>query len=144
MEKRTLKRSRVNRVIGGVAGGIAEFFDIDPVIVRLLFVLAVLFGGSGILIYIVLWIVLPESEDPLYNYQSPKTENDIKQPESEEQIPNWRKHGGLTAGIILITLGALFLLERIIPNLDFGDLWPIVLIVLGMIILIKSIPSRRN
>jgi phage shock protein PspC (stress-responsive transcriptional regulator) len=55
-----LTRSRSNRIIGGVCGGIASFTGLDVGLVRLIAVLVMLFAGSGLLIYIVLWIVLPE------------------------------------------------------------------------------------
>ncbi len=55
-----LYRSRSNRMLGGVCAGIGEFFDIDPTLVRLFFVFAFLLGGHGILVYLVLWLVVPE------------------------------------------------------------------------------------
>ena len=58
MQKK-LYRSETDIMIGGVCGGLAEYFGIDATIVRLLFILILLSGGSGVLIYIVLWIVLP-------------------------------------------------------------------------------------
>jgi phage shock protein C len=63
MSDKQLMRSE-DRMVAGVAGGLAEYFDIDPTIIRILFVLLALFGGGflGILIYIVLWIIMP---DPL-------------------------------------------------------------------------------
>lgn len=57
---RRLTRSATDKRIAGVCGGIGEYFDIDPTIVRILFVLAALLGGPGIIAYIVLWIVLPK------------------------------------------------------------------------------------
>ena len=59
---RQLTRSETDRRIAGVCGGIAEYFDIDPTIVRVIFVLAALLGGPGVLAYIVLWIVLPKGQ----------------------------------------------------------------------------------
>ena len=59
-QHRQLARSESDRRIAGVCGGIAEYFDIDPTIVRIIFVLAALLGGPGLLIYLVLWIVLPK------------------------------------------------------------------------------------
>jgi phage shock protein PspC (stress-responsive transcriptional regulator) len=56
---KTLRRSSTNRVIGGVAGGIAEYFNLDPVLIRLAFVLMALFG-AGVLFYIIAWIIMPE------------------------------------------------------------------------------------
>ena len=57
-----LTRSRSNRVIAGVCGGIAEHFGLDPVLVRLAWVALILFGGGGVLLYIVAWIIMPEAE----------------------------------------------------------------------------------
>lgn len=59
--RRRLYRDPENEVIGGVCGGIGEFFNIDPVIIRILFVVFTLLYGSGILIYILLWIAIPEA-----------------------------------------------------------------------------------
>jgi phage shock protein C len=55
-----LMRSTSDRQIAGVAGGIAEHFGLDPTLVRVAWVLAVVFGGFGVLAYVILWIVLPE------------------------------------------------------------------------------------
>ncbi len=59
MDKR-LYRSRESRMIAGVCGGLAEYFDMDPTIVRLILVTAALVGGSGLLAYILAWIIIPE------------------------------------------------------------------------------------
>ena len=62
-ESRKLYRSRNNRMIVGVCAGLADFFGIDPIIVRLVFALGTLFGfGSFILIYIVMFIFVPEEQ----------------------------------------------------------------------------------
>jgi phage shock protein C len=61
METKRLHRSRTNRMLGGVCGGLAEYFGIDPSIVRVIFVLLSLPGGiPGPLIYFILWLVVPE------------------------------------------------------------------------------------
>ncbi|MAS34635.1 MAG: hypothetical protein CL610_11555 [Anaerolineaceae bacterium] len=62
MTKR-LQRSRADRQIAGVCGGLAEYFQIDPTIVRLAFVVATLMGGPGLILYIILALVLPEAGD---------------------------------------------------------------------------------
>ncbi len=58
-------RSRTQCMIAGVCGGIAEFFHLDPTWIRLLFVLALFFGGSSILVYGVLWFIVPKHPDVL-------------------------------------------------------------------------------
>ena len=59
MSTKRLARSRDMRMVGGVAGGIATYFAIDPVIVRLAFVLLTLLNGIGAIIYLVLWLIVP-------------------------------------------------------------------------------------
>ena len=62
MSSKRLYRSRIDRMIAGVCGGLAKYFDIDPTIVRVLFVVTIFIGGGGILAYIILWIVVPEEQ----------------------------------------------------------------------------------
>ncbi len=59
-----LYRDTDNQIIAGVASGIAAYFGIDPLWVRLIFVVTLLFGGSGVLIYVILWIIVPAAESP--------------------------------------------------------------------------------
>ncbi len=60
-----LKRSRTNRMIAGVCGGIGEYLDIDPNVIRLIWVvLTVLTSGAGILIYLLAWLIMPEDVPP--------------------------------------------------------------------------------
>ena len=55
-----LTRSNNDVMVAGVAAGLAEYLDIDPALVRLLFVLLTLFGGNGILVYAILWLIMPQ------------------------------------------------------------------------------------
>ncbi|MEX1277360.1 MAG: PspC domain-containing protein, partial [Bacteroidota bacterium] len=59
MAKR-LYRSRTDSVIAGVAGGIGEYLDVDPVLIRIAFVVATFAGGFGIIMYIIAWVIMPE------------------------------------------------------------------------------------
>ncbi len=59
-EYRRLYRSRTDRMVGGVAGGLGKYFSIDPTLVRLLFIIGTLAGGPGLLAYIILLIIVPE------------------------------------------------------------------------------------
>jgi len=59
MAKKRLYRNEKNKKIGGVCSGISDYFDIEPVIVRLIFVLFTLFWGVGIFFYILAWIIMP-------------------------------------------------------------------------------------
>ncbi len=60
-EVKRLYRSRKERMIAGVCGGLADYLSVDPTVVRLLFVLALFLGGPGGLVYLILWIVVPDA-----------------------------------------------------------------------------------
>lgn len=61
MDEKRLVRSTSDRMVAGVSAGLAEYMNLDPTIVRLLFVLLALAGGPGLLIYIIMWLVMPEA-----------------------------------------------------------------------------------
>jgi phage shock protein C len=134
---RRLYRSRKEKMIGGVCAGLAQYFDIDPVIVRIVFVVAVFMGGSGILAYIICWIIMPE--EPAVAPASVAASQTVPQdqpPPSPVQESNHR--GSMTVGIVLIAVGGLFLLHNIVPALHFEHMWPILLILLGVAILSRT------
>lgn len=98
-------RSRVDRMLGGVCAGFAEYFNIDPNVLRVLWVIAAFFGGFGILAYIVSWIIVPENPN-----QSEQTKNTKNKPQNSALI--W--------GVILIFAGLFFLFRE----LDLFDYYP--------------------
>jgi phage shock protein C len=55
-----VKRSVSDKMLAGVCGGLADYFEVDPTIVRLIFVLALLIGGTGVLAYLIMWIIVPK------------------------------------------------------------------------------------
>ncbi|OFN75399.1 MULTISPECIES: PspC domain-containing protein [unclassified Corynebacterium] len=59
MNNQRLTRSATDTMLGGVCGGIAQTYNLDPTLVRILFVVATLLGFSGILLYLILWVVIP-------------------------------------------------------------------------------------
>lgn len=146
MEQSRLYRSQRNNVIGGVCGGLGDYLNTDPLVFRILFIVAFLVGGSGLLIYIIFWIVIPEEEIPIINTKNssnmetePKTDNN----NMEEQKKPQKNDGNLWGGLILITLGAIFLIDRFVPRIDFGDLWPLILIVVGVILISKNYQPKK-
>ena len=169
MTQTKLYRTVQGRVVGGVAGGLADYFGMDPTIVRLIFVLLVIFGGSGVLLYIILWIILPEKNTynnlTSYNSNIPpptssgsgvgdaydgfeqgrpyKQENEVFNQVTEAHQKK-KMEGSLIGGAILIVLGSIFLLEKFIPRLDFSDLWPVLLISLGLILIFANLPRKSN
>lgn len=115
MDKR-LYRSRTNKIIGGVCGGIAEYFGLDPTLVRIITVLLILLPGIGVLTYLVAWLIIPQR--PLGQ-------------ESEEQEYKFSPWNKYLPGIILIAFGVILLTREYFFYFDWGDFWPIVLILVG-------------
>ena len=60
MTDKKLFRSKNDRKIAGVCGGLGEYFNIDPTLIRILFLILLLFGGGGFLLYVICWIAVPE------------------------------------------------------------------------------------
>lgn len=71
-QPRKLFRSRTNRSIAGICGGLGEFFDVDPTLIRLLMLLLILLGGLSIWAYIILWIIIPEEPARKFNINNKK------------------------------------------------------------------------
>lgn len=152
MEQRTgLYRSNVGKMLGGVACGIARSLKTDPTLIRIAFILLALLGGGGVFIYIILWIVLPVDDDFVTNVnyedimEEKKTNDTWGNPQSKQ--PNQFKkkdEGSLIAGLVLISLGVIFLVIRYFPRIDFGDLWPVILIVIGIVLLRNAFVSRKQ
>ncbi len=126
MDKK-LYRSR-DKVISGVAGGIADYFYIDPTIVRLLWVLVAFMGGTGIIAYIICIVVIPEG--PGYEVSGVEEKNI-----DEKSI----KHNNrILGGGILIFLGVAFLIQKYVRWFDFDFMWPLILVAVGVYIIFKN------
>jgi phage shock protein C len=147
-----LHKSRKNKVIAGVCGGIAEYFDVDPVLIRIVAILFFFTGGAAFIAYIVGMIIIPSQ--PLEEFNK-ATKSPIEMPPFPEQQANGasaafvaegsNNAGKLILGVILIGFGVIFLLNQIpffsqsfwwFWNLGWRFFWPSVLIVIGLIILL--------
>jgi phage shock protein C len=71
--KKRLVRSTTDKKIAGVAAGLADYFDLDPTIIRLVWLLAVLFAGTGLIAYIILWIALPAGPTGVVTSSAPSS-----------------------------------------------------------------------
>ena len=148
MEETRLYRSTRDRVFAGVAGGLGEYFNVDPIIFRIGFIALTLGAGSGVLIYIMLWIFVPESKKPFNPYfenmenpfeEKPGDPNTVgNDPMGGFPPPSPRRNGGLWGGVMLITIGGLFLISNFVPNISFHDLWPVILVAVGVMIILNK------
>jgi len=150
-----LFRSTTDKMIGGVAGGLAEYFDIDTTLIRVLFIVVVFLGGGGIIAYIILWIVVPEKPYELPNtpsaQTSPEDESSSGFSSDENKSDSFSVNNGSIAepvartsnkqlwiAIVLIVIGGLLLVDNMFPRFDFDSYWPVILIAIGIGLLLKS------
>jgi len=146
--KEGLNRSRRNRIFGGVAAGLGDYLKIDPIIVRVLFVVSTFLSGIGILLYIILWIVVPEEN--LFTVNPENITNNTDQSDGintedifkSEPITNKSSNGNIVIGIILIIVGLFFLGVEVFSFLNFSDLFPILAVGVGIGLIYNSLKSR--
>lgn len=143
MSYKQLYRSVHNRRIAGVAGGIAEYFGVDPTPIRLLWLLAIFLGGSGFLGYLIAWIVIPEA--PLSETNQPQPLSSNENTPEPSHSPQWsgslQRNGFMYIGIFLILLGGIFLIKTFLPWDITPYTWALFLIILGVLLLI---PRRKE
>jgi phage shock protein C len=161
-----------DRIVGGVCSGLAAYFGVDPLLVRVVFVILALVPPSvGILLYLVLWFLMepPQGTPPSTtrsvgerlramgddirqdfrtgfsrSQETGTPHPDPPQPGGREKFGWWgppygNRPPGLWAGLILIALGAYFLLTNlgVLNNIRWDLFWPAVLIVLGLLLLLR-------
>ena len=163
---RRLARNRRDAVCGGVAAGFADYFNVDPVLVRLGFVLLAFADGIGLLFYIICWVIMPTTEDAENAGQEnaervPPTPGDRVTDEVRAAAEHVRAAGNrvvrevrasgrghMMFGIILIAFGSMLLLDRFSwmfqwPYwLRFDSLWPLILVAIGVMLLMRSREER--
>ena len=153
MNQKKLTRSVSNRMLAGVCGGLGEYFNLDPVIFRVLFCV---FGltGSGIIAYLILILVVPAEENATSSTYSGISEEwidgvtqeikkEITEEVKEEIVTNVKKHSSsfaLIVGITLVIIGLLFLFH----GFHFRYLVPVAFIALGIILLASAISRHKN
>lgn len=124
-KERLLRRS-TDRVIGGVCSGLGRYLGVDPVLLRIAFVLLALAGGGGIVLYIVAWILIPE--------EKPGEDIGSVPPTSAETLR-------LIAGGTLIAVGVILLLGLSIPRIG-KYLLPLALVAIGIAVIVQASAKR--
>jgi phage shock protein C len=138
-----LHRSADDRIIAGVAGGVGEALRVDSTLVRIAWAILVpLTQGLMLLLYIVMAIVVPQRAG------GEMVEGDVVEGAvaGDEQRPRPARASGnpsVIIGIVLVVLGAYFLVREYIPAIDFGRIWPLVLIVIGVVLLLGAMRRSR-
>ncbi len=142
MKNVRLYRSQSDRMIGGVCGGLGTYLNIDPLFIRLVFVLLLFGSDFGFLFYLLLWILIPE-EGKAYGFKDESFSERVKSMggDLQQAVSEPHPQSGILLGIGLIVVGALLFINRLdIPWLHWFDLdllWPVLLIVGGIVLLVR-------
>jgi phage shock protein C len=126
--QRVLRRSRTDQVLGGVSGGLGRYLGVDPLLIRLGWIALVLAGGSGILLYIIAWIVIPLEDETAPLGPAPVTTS----PQAAQALR-------YLIGGALVLFGLLLLLRIVLPWIGTQVLWAVVLIGIGLLILVQGV-----
>lgn len=132
-----LYRSSNDKMIGGVAGGMAEYFNIDPVILRVLFVLLLFAWGASFFFYILLWIIVPLNPKHRFHINHEYEQSPEDTATFKERKRNNESRKNVFAGI-LITIGLIWLFGNMFPGFDVSWIIPLGLIGIGVYILYKE------
>ncbi|MCT4508640.1 MAG: PspC domain-containing protein [Tepidibacter sp.] len=125
-----LYKSLDDRVLAGVCGGLAKYFDIDSTIVRVLWILGFFAGGLGIVAYIICAVIIPQESFSEYNKNKSKSIYEYnKETHSKNKV---------LLGIILISIGVFSLIDEYLYWIDIERLWPIIFIIIGIYIIVKK------
>ncbi|HPI38592.1 MAG TPA: PspC domain-containing protein [Ignavibacteriaceae bacterium] len=134
--KKRLTRSVRDKVFSGVAGGIAEYIEVDPVIVRISFVLLTLLHGVGLIVYIVCMVIMPQEillpDEMQEKYKGMETAGNEKKKGNREKY----------FGALLMGIGVIFLLKNI-ADWRFFEIVPFILIVIGVWLVMNSIKKEE-
>ena len=159
---RRLYRSRTDTILGGVAAGLAHYLNADPALVRIAWAILVpLTGGAALLAYIVAWIVVPEEPATIAPFAGVAPDAIPGEPVdpgtagaggTPDQPPTgWvppppvrrgESNAGLVVGAGLVLLGLWFLLREYFPGFDWGLVWPLLIVGIGVLILLNA--TRRK
>ena len=156
--KNTLYRSESDRMLGGVCGGLGDYLSIDTTLVRLFFALLFFGSGIGLLVYLALWIIMPSEstaqagtsfEENIKN--SGENFSERVQTVGEEfgnAVRNPNPQAGVIIGIALIALGGVLFVENLnihwLRWVSFDILWPVLLIIGGIVILQRRTQGVTN
>ncbi len=137
-QTKKLYRSKKDQIIFGVCGGLADYFEIDPLIVRLVFVALLFGGGAGLIIYLLFALLMPVKDSfKVNNVEELIVETKGKTKKVSQNLDNY--NFSFLLGAFLIVVGISLFFANFWPfNFLIINFWPLLLILIGLIIVFKK------
>lgn len=136
-----LYRSGKEKMLAGVAGGLADYFEVDVTLVRLI-ILITLLPGIGFLAYLAAWIIIPLNPEHGSHAVARQDYCGEEKPPVVEAVDmeknQRREKNRQLAGMLLIVLGGMFFANQLFTWFRWDRMWPLVLIMLGVLILVRG------
>jgi phage shock protein C len=142
-----LVRPENGRILAGVCAGLADWVGLDVTIIRLIFIVFGFMTGSGLLIYIILWVIMPSANEAPHaqgdwSSRAGQMRDDFIQATSKPNMDAMKLFGG-----VLLALGLFFLVKEIRPEWFYwanrGVMWAIVLIGVGAIFVVRALRGDK-
>lgn len=140
MEKK-LYRSDTNKIVSGVCGGLGEYFDVDPTLVRIVLIILTLATGVFLFGYLLAWIIVPKREPGSWQQESTDSINVSNTgQQTPQQYSSWTRY---LPGLILILIGVILLFQDTFYWFDLEEFWPLVLIIIGVAMIVGRSARKR-
>lgn len=160
-EQKKLYRSGKDKIIAGVCGGLAEYLEVDATIVRIIFVILTIWGGVGVILYLIGLIVMPlnPEDEKMKEKIKETTKGNVKAAakdfgEKMEEVAQdikenikegpKRMSGSQLFGLIIIFLGLYFLFRELYPWISLHLFWPVLLMLIGVLIITGGARKGRR
>lgn len=142
-----LYRSKNDRMIAGVCGGIADYFNVDSSLIRLVVLFIFLFQGIGLIAYLIAWVIMAEApvrneyrmpDDYYIDKQEKQTDKNQKKASDVEGNELKKEDGNNRRklfALMMIVVGAIFLFDIWVPDFYWEKYWPLILITAGILML---------
>jgi phage shock protein C len=123
-----LYRSTSKKIIAGVCGGLGDYLRMDPVLVRIFFVLLAFAKGIGVIAYLAAWVLVPK-QDPGEEAAAPVS------------YESWHRY---LPGLVLVAIGALLLMREHLFWFDFEEIWPLLLVLAGLALIVRGFRAHQR
>ncbi len=155
-KRQKLYRSESDKIIAGVSGGLGDYFGVDPVVIRVIFVALCFAGGSGIILYLILALIIPNEHAVRHVPDPARTAEQANSPaesfvsdlrDSAEHFADRVKHNrygrarpSYWVGTLIIIVGVLLLLQEFLPTIQIhGEvIWAVIIIFVGISLLTRG------